>query len=85
MVGRSKHIRLRRSFVTAVQGYTLAAEMPHNTARTTRVRFNVRHGLGSSRFARRYYGNRYLLSLPRGTKMFQFPRFASTAYVFSRR
>jgi hypothetical protein len=32
-------------------------------------------GLGSSGFARHYYRNRCLLSLPRGTKMFQFPRF----------
>ncbi len=31
--------------------------------------------LGSSGFARHYYRNRCLLSLPRGTKMFQFPRF----------
>jgi hypothetical protein len=32
--------------------------------------------LGFSRFARRYSGNRLLLSFPLGTKMFQFPRFA---------
>src|SRR5260370_4175019 len=30
-------------------------------------------GLGSSRFARHYYGNLVLISLPRGTEMFQFP------------
>ena len=36
-----------------------------------------RHGLGSSPFARHYWGNHYLFSLPRGTKMFQFPRLAS--------
>ncbi len=34
----------------------------------------VRGGLGSSRFARHYYGNLVLISLPRGTEMFQFPR-----------
>ena len=34
-------------------------------------------GLGSSPVARRYWGNHCLFSLPRGTKMFQFPRFAS--------
>ena len=34
-------------------------------------------GLGSSPFARHYLGNHCLFSLPRGTKMFQFPRFAS--------
>ena len=31
-------------------------------------------GLGSSHFARHYFGNRYLLSFPRPTKMFQFRR-----------
>ena len=30
--------------------------------------------LGSSSFARHYSRNRWLLSIPRGTKMFQFPR-----------
>ena len=34
-------------------------------------------GLGSSPFARHYWGNHYLFSLPGGTKMFQFPPFAS--------
>jgi hypothetical protein len=34
-----------------------------------------RHGLGSSRFARRYSGSRVLLSFPQGTEMFQFPWF----------
>ena len=34
-------------------------------------------GLGSSPVARHYWGNHCLFSLPRGTKMFQFPRFAS--------
>ncbi|KAL2224737.1 UNVERIFIED_CONTAM: hypothetical protein Sindi_3058300, partial [Sesamum indicum] len=32
------------------------------------------HGLGCSHFARRYYGNRFLLSFPLATKMFQFAR-----------
>ncbi len=31
------------------------------------------NGLGCSLFARHYWGNRYLLSFPQGTKMFQFP------------
>ena len=34
-------------------------------------------GLGSSPFARHYSGNHCLFSLPTGTKMFQFPAFAS--------
>ena len=33
-------------------------------------------GLGSSPFDRHYSGNRYFLSLPPGTEMFQFPGFA---------
>ena len=36
-----------------------------------------RAGLGSSPFARHYWGNHCLFSLPGGTKMFQFPPFAS--------
>ena len=34
-------------------------------------------GLGCSPFARHYWGNHFLFSLPAGTKMFQFPAFAS--------
>ena len=37
------------------------------------------HGLGSSPFARHYSGNRFFLSSPAGTKMFQFPAFAALA------
>ena len=34
------------------------------------------NGLGCSPFARHYWGNHYLFSLPAGTKMFQFPALA---------
>ena len=37
-----------------------------------------RAGLGSSPVARHYWGNHILFSLPAGTKMFQFPAFASS-------
>ena len=37
-----------------------------------------RCGLGSSPVARHYWGNHVLFSSPRGTKMFQFPRLASS-------
>ena len=37
-------------------------------------------GLGSSPVARHYWGNHCLFSSPRGTKMFQFPRFASQSH-----
>ena len=40
-------------------------------------------GLGSFPFARRYLENHCLFSFPEGTKMFQFPSFASYTYVFS--
>ena len=39
------------------------------------AKYNI--GLGQSPFARHYQGIISLFSLPRGTKMFQFPRFAS--------
>ena len=38
-------------------------------------------GLGSSPVARHYWGNHCLFSLPTGTKMFQFPAFASIIYM----
>ena len=38
-------------------------------------------GLGSSPFARHYWGNHVLFSLPGGTKMFQFPPLASPLTV----
>ena len=38
-------------------------------------------GLGFSPVARHYWGNHILFSLPQGTKMFQFPWFASTIAV----
>jgi hypothetical protein len=43
---------------------------------TPRMRYHNR-GLGSSPVARHYWGNHCLFSLPTGTKMFQFPAFAS--------
>ena len=44
---------------------------------TPRMRRHNR-GLGSSPVARHYWGNHCLFSFPGGTKMFQFPPFAST-------
>ena len=52
---------------------SLARPMPP-VLRPRRAR--KRAGLGSSPFARRYWGNRCFLSLPPGTEMFQFPGFA---------
>ena len=41
--------------------------------------------MGSSRFARRYSGNRILLSCPPGTEIFHFPGLASRPYGFRTR
>ena len=62
-----------RSFQTV----PLVLHVPQRGPTTPTVR---RHtgGLGSSPFARHYWGNHCLFSLPQGTKMFQFPWFAST-------
>ena len=50
----------------------LDLELPYNPGREQVSPSSP--GLGSSRFARHYYGNLVLISLPRGTEMFQFPR-----------
>jgi len=42
-------------------------------------------GLGSSRFARHYYGNLMLISSRRATEMFQFTRCPPVGYVFPHR
>ncbi len=42
-------------------------------------------GLGSSRFARHYYGNLMLISFRRATEMFQFTHFPPLGYVFPQR
>ena len=39
--------------------------------------------LGYSNFARHYFRNRCLLSIPRGTKMFQFPRLPLQCLFYS--
>ena len=63
MMCLSRHFRSRSKYYTAV-------------LQPRRCRNNA--GLGSSPVARHYWGNHYLFSLPGGTKMFQFPPFAST-------
>ena len=53
----------------------LAVAVPSRTPLLPRLRLDA-GGLGSSPFARHYSGNRFFLSSPAGTKMFQFPAFA---------
>ena len=58
-------------------------QAPHNTADTTVAAFNISDGLDCFPFARRYLGNRYLLSLPQGTEIFHFPWLTLRTYEFS--
>ena len=58
------------------QTVPLAITVPRRGPTTPQVH-RYTGGLGSSPFARHYWGNHYLFSLPGGTKMFQFPPFAS--------
>ena len=58
------------------QGIPLALDIPCRGPTTPAARRHAA-GLGSSPFARHYWGNHCLFSLPAGTKMFQFPAFAS--------
>ena len=50
----------------------------HKPTTATPSGYSHRGGLGSSRFARHYSGA-LLLSIPRGTEMFQFPRLTQPA------
>ena len=54
----------------------LTLQVPRRGPTTPAMRCH-KAGLGSSPVARHYWGNHCLFSLPRGTKMFQFPRLAS--------
>ncbi len=60
--------RLSRRFRSPLSCHVLVLQPQWNRNST---------GLGCSPVARRYWGNHVLFSLPLGTKMFQFPRFAS--------
>ena len=60
---------------------TFYSQNTYNIAVLLPRRCRNNDGLGSSPVARHYWGNHYLFSLPRGTKMFQFPRFASLHFA----
>ena len=62
------------------QNVLLTIQVLRRGPTTPRMRCHTR-GLGSSPFARHYWGNHCLFSLPAGTKMFQFPAFASLLTV----
>ena len=62
------------------QTILLAIHVPRRGPTTPPLRCH-NGGLGSSPFARHYWGNHCLFSLPAGTKMFQFPAFASLQQV----
>ena len=65
---------------TPFQGIPLALDIPCRGPTTPAARRHAA-GLGSSPFARHYWGNHCLFSLPAGTKMFQFPAFASLTII----
>ena len=75
-------LRLRNRLVTSRRHRNAARTSPA-TPGLQRLRAWHKPGLGCSRFARHYSGNRKLLSLPEGTEMFHFPSFASGTYGFS--
>ena len=58
-------------------------QAPHNTAGTTVASFTVPSGLGSSRFARHYSGNRSYFFFLGVLRYFNSPRSLCRAYVFS--
>ncbi len=58
-------------------------QAPHNTAGTTVASFTVPSGLGSSRFARHYSGNRCYFFFLGVLRYFNSPCSLSRAYVFS--
>ena len=64
----------------AFQQLLLTVKVQQRGPTTPMMRCHIT-GLGSSPVARHYWGNHILFSLPLGTKMFQFPRFASTIKV----
>ena len=78
MARRSRSLPLCIRFVTQCRVWCPCSQVPlPRTGNATRLYHQF--GLGCSRFARRYSGSRMLLSLPRGTQMFQFPRFPPPA------
>ena len=72
--GTFQSLRLSPDLVT-LRGSPMSAPQPQ-----TRL---LGSGLGCGPFARRYLGYRGCFLFPRGTEMFQFPRFACLTYEFS--
>jgi hypothetical protein len=69
--------RLSRSLVRLSRTLPLACQSPTADPLPHRHLHDV--GLASSHFARHYFGNHSLFSLPQGTEMFHFPWFALAA------
>ena len=76
MVWLSRPIRLTAAFVTPFRHWTIRNMIAHNPGSATRPGLHTT-GLGYFPFAHRYSGKSLLLSIPGGTKMFQFSPFAS--------
>ena len=78
----SQTVRLNCRFLTPPLDRHTSEDEPRNTARTTHAGFNVRHGFGSSRFARRYSGNGFFSLFLGVLRWFSSPRSLLDPYVF---
>jgi hypothetical protein len=75
-------VRLYHDFVTSRRPELLQSN-PHNPAHTTLQALHMFARFGLFPVRSPLLRKSLLFSLPEGTKMFQFPSFASLAYVFS--
>ena len=77
LLGLDKSRSYKRSFIVSQPLSNIRLPTYSNCCQLENLK-----GLGWYRFARHYSGNRCLLSLPQGTKMFQFPWFPlPTLYI----
>ena len=81
----SQTVRLRYWFFTPRLGRQTSQVKPRNTERTTPAGFNIRNGFGSSRFARRYSGNRVFFLFLGVLRWFSSPRWLPNPYFIQER
>jgi hypothetical protein len=83
LAGRSRPIRLTMRFLTSRQTLRSARSGPA-TPRPQRLRPSARPGFRLFPFRSPLLRESHLLSFPRGTEMFQFPRFPPASYGLAR-